>query len=189
MSTQQITRAQVAQAFGAFEPITLAPIGEHTELLAPHVDLQLLAIYTAEALAWPVSSVKITHQVGRMAIVDYAPVQGYDPDLLLVLETSKAGAAFNRAVAMLQNIRRAPMVNPAKWYQQARQAAQALAGPLWVLQPAAAEADFVIRWALSVAAQGRVIQDGIPYYKQPERQQTFSSEGLWDSADAMARWG
>lgn len=158
---QPITRGELSQALELWLPLT-ADFSE-PEAWTVEASPELAYIIAAEVFGWPMASIQLRYQVGRFVAVEYEPLtpRRLDPDILLVLEASPAARAFHQAMRNFQATRRDHASNPAAWYQSAKRAAQAVAGPLYLLRPSRAEAAFVIRWLLLTVAQGRRISDGL----------------------------
>jgi hypothetical protein len=120
------------------------------------VDDELVAIITADTLGEPVRDVAVLDGVGRFVRIEYEPLESYDPDIVLALVPG--AQPFHRAVLEFQRGRYGyPYSGWDKWYRKMKDLARALVPPLLRLQPHPLEADFVVRWALSVCAHGRTI--------------------------------
>jgi hypothetical protein len=172
MDTQTLTQAQIVQTFQTWQPLALGEVGATrlatgapsqgvAETANIKVDPDILLILTAELLGWPVTLAKIREQAGRFAVVEYTPVRGADPDILLALDISPQVTAFHTAVRAFQDGRRAKNLDPGQWYRSMKPVAQKLAEPLWRLNPTRTEANFVIRWVLLTVAKGARINDGV----------------------------
>lgn len=161
MDAQLLTRADLSRALGLLQPLAL-DTSTNAELPAVHVDIDLLTVFVAELLDWPVAQVSVQRQVGRFVLVNYEPLLGKDPDALLVMEISQAAHAFHAAMQEFQDIRRDRSMGLRGWYRRAKAVARSMAGPLWRLQPTPQEADFVVRWLMGVVAMGKRINDGLP---------------------------
>lgn len=155
-----LNRASLAQALQAWTP--LVATSDEIKTPAVHVDVDILTMFVAELLDWPVAQVRVLRQVGRFVLVSYEPLLGIDPDAVLVMETGQAAQAFHAAMQEFQDIRRDRSSELRGWYRRAKAAARDLAGPLWNLQPTPEEADFVVRWLMQVVSMGKRINDGLP---------------------------
>lgn len=160
-TAQPITRGELTQALKLWLP--LAADFSEPETWAVEASPELAYIIAAEVFGWPMASIQLRYQVGRFVAVEYEPLtpRRLDPDILLVLEASPAARAFHQAMRNFQAARRDHASDPATWYQSAKRAAQAVAGPLYHLRPTRCEAAFVVRWLLLTVAQGRRISDGL----------------------------
>ncbi len=124
----------------------------------PTVSLDAVYVITAHAFQNPMVNVRRVAQVGRFVLVAYTPERLADPDVIITLAHGAAAAAFHQAVVAFQEARVLRYHDsPRVWYQRVMLAARSLVSPLWRLQPAPAEAVFVLNWAAQIAARGSKI--------------------------------
>jgi len=117
----------------------------------PVLDADLVTIYTADILGWPVKYARGVRQVGRFALVEYEPLGFPDPEIVLAF--CRGAESFNQAMALFQRVRNGGG-DLRSWYRNAKTAAAGLVGPLRALEAHPLEADFVLRWALLKCAHG-----------------------------------
>ena len=138
-------------------PDTLLPALQGADT-TPTVSLDAVYVITARVLQNPMVDVNPLAQVGRFVLVAYTPERLADPDVIVTRAHGAAAAAFHRAVTAFQEARVFRYRDSSRtWYQRVMLAARSLVSPLWGLQPAPAEAVFVINWAAQTAARGRKI--------------------------------
>lgn len=140
-----------------YRPDVLLPALEGADT-TPTVPLDAVYVITAHVFQNPMVDVNPLAQVGRFVLVAYTPERLADPDVIVTLEHGAAAAAFHRAVVAFQEARVLRYHDSSRtWYQRVMLAARNLVSPLWSLQPAPAEAVFVLNWAAQTAARGRKI--------------------------------
>lgn len=141
----------------AWENGGIVPPGLLPETRKVELPDDLLTIIMAEIFQYPMQQTRMLESAGRFALVAYEPVKVRDPEMLICLEMSPAGRAFNLASLRFQVAREAYR-DLADWYRRAKNAAQNLIHPLAALEPSAEEAELVLRKALWLCAAGRTIQ-------------------------------
>ena len=140
-----------------YRPDTLLPALQSADT-TPTVSLNAVYVITAHVFQNPMVNVRPLAQVGRFVLVAYTPERLADPDVIVTLAHGAAAAAFHQAVVAFQEARVLRYHDSSRtWYQRVMLAAQSLVSPLWSLQPAPAEAVFVLNWAAQTAARGRKI--------------------------------
>ena len=126
-----------------------------------HVTTEALIVLTASVFQWPIQRLRPLAIVGRFAKVDYMPVQGYDPDIILALGSTPGAKAFNARMLEFQDIRRLTNMNPGDWYRLAIDKAKSFVEPLYQMQAVYAEVKFVAEWISLICATGSRISDGL----------------------------
>lgn len=136
-----------------------------------NVTPEALTIFTAAAFRWPIQHITPLQIVGRFAKIDYIPVAGKDPDIILAIDWTDAANDFNRVMLEFQEHRREYRLNPGEWYRQAIEIARKFIAPLSGMGSVYSEVKFVSDWVNLVCASGERIDDGIvSYEKRRERQ-------------------
>ena len=123
----------------------------------PSVSMEVVTVLVSGILWMALKAAHPVAQVGRFVVVEYAPLEKPDPDIIITTAAGGAADAFHRAV--LEHQRARGRKNPASqgWYEAVMESIRGLVPPLYALHPTVMEAAFVLRWAYLNAARGRVV--------------------------------